>query len=292
MAIQKRGRESWRIIIYNGRDSKGKNICFTKTIHGSRKKAEDTEKIMAAEIIKSQLSQNTIKRMTLHEYFDYWIENYARHRLAPRTIDLYTYEFRRIDAAIGHKPLDKIESHHILRFYRELRACSRLDGRKGGLSATSIRKYHTLLHLLFEKGVQWNMLYKNPINSIDPPSYRYKNVKTILDHEQLEKFLTLLKDEPTKHQLWSLLGISLGLRRGEIFGLQWRHIDFEKRTIRIEQCSQSKSGGGVIIGPTKTKQMRILSVPDSLIELLRKYQSLKLRRPLRPVNPNKIKASA
>ena len=51
MAIQKRGRDSWRIVIYNGRDSDGKNICFTKTIHGSRKKAEDTEKIMEPIII-------------------------------------------------------------------------------------------------------------------------------------------------------------------------------------------------------------------------------------------------
>jgi len=276
MAITSRGENTWRITISNGYSPKGKAIRYTKTIHGSYKDAENAEKILAAKVVKSRTSQSAPVKMNLHDFFDYWLENYAIPHLADRTIELYKNEFYRINIALGSKPIDKIEPKHILMFYNNLRCCPRRDGRKGTLSSTSIRKYHVLLHLLFKRAVRWQLIFANPADQVDPPAYEYKNEKIILDHEQVGEFLLLLKNECTKHQLWCLLGIALGLRRGEIFGLQWKHVDFDSKTILIDQSAQYVRGKGVNIKSTKTKASeRLLSLPDTLLGLLHIYRKEK-----------------
>ena len=45
--------------------------------------------------------------------------------------------------------------------------------------------------------------------------------------------LIALRQEDIKHQLWTMLCLSLGLRRGEAIGLQWKYIDFTKKTLNI-----------------------------------------------------------
>lgn len=56
------------------------------------------------------------------------------------------------------------------------------------------------------------------------------------------------------------------------FALQ-KHIDFVSKTILIEQSSKAKEGGGVVIGPTKSRRARLLSAPDSLMQLLETYRA-------------------
>lgn len=280
MSISQRGKGTWRITVSNGYDQLGRQIRYTKTIHGSYKDAVTAEKLLTAETAKRHRQQEAPQKMSLHDFFEYWLDNYARPHLANKTIELYTYEFRRIDIALGSKPIDKIEPRHILRFYDNLRNCPRQDRREGNLSPTSIRKYHTLLHLLFQRAMRWQFIFSNPVDKVDPPVYKYHNEKTILDKEEAGRFLLLLKSEPLKHQAWCILAIALGLRRGEIFGLQWKHIDFAAKAILIGQSSIAKKGGSVAIGPTKNRCTRLLSAPNSLMNLLAEYRDeyIELRR--------------
>lgn len=214
--------------------------------------------------------------MNLSDFFSYWLENYAKSHLSDRTIQLYKSEFYRMNLALGTKPIDKIEPKHILLFYRNLYECPRLDGQNGKLSPTTIQKYHVLLHLLFKRAVRWQMIFSNPIDQVDPPRYEYRNQKTILDYEQVGNFLVLLENESLKHHLMCLWGIALGLRRGEIFGLQWEHVDFINNTLTIEQACQYVVRKGVSIKSTKTKASeRLLSVPESVIKLLKIYRQEK-----------------
>jgi integrase len=70
-----------------------------------------------------------------------------------------------------------------------------------------------------------------------------------------------------------LLALTSGLRREEIFGLEWYHIDFEKNTIRIEQASIYTPKTGIIIKETKNSSSnRMISIPASIISLLKQYK--------------------
>ena len=88
--------------------------------------------------------------MTLNEFYEYFKNNYET-LLTPKTLESYDSSFVRISAAMGNLPLAKIETTHILTFYRQLDTCPRLNGRKGTLSGRTKRKHHELLSRLFKK---------------------------------------------------------------------------------------------------------------------------------------------
>lgn len=270
MAIEQRGPSSWRITVYEG-SSGGKKIRRTKTIHGTRADAEREQKIMLGELAKRPMQ--IMQKMKLHDFFEYWMENFANEHLAPKTIFEYTKLFRRIDAALGHKAMDKIEPRHLLMFYNDLKVAPRLDGRAGSLGANSLRKHHVLLHLLFEKAKRWGFVYSNPVDNVDPPAFKYKNKKAILSLEELNRFLELLYTEPLKQRLWAFLGISMGIRKGEMFGLQWKHVDYGEKSLIIAQAAQYLPGRGVFIKDTKnTSSNRLISIPDTVLTLLEEYE--------------------
>ncbi|MED1803026.1 site-specific integrase [Brevibacillus porteri] len=66
--------------------------------------------------------------------------------------------------------------------------------------------------------------------------------------------------------------ITTGLRRGEIIGLEWKHIDLENGTIEVKQSITMRINGETIINEPKTKKSkRKISLPDALTDQLKEY---------------------
>ncbi len=79
-----------------------------------------------------------------------------------------------------------------------------------------------------------------------------------------------------------LLALTGDLRREEIFGLEWHHIDFENNTIRIEQASVYTPATGTIIKETKNQSSnRLISVPASTTALLKQHKTAQLAKRLK-----------
>lgn len=76
--------------------------------------------------------------------------------------------------------------------------------------------------------------------SIDRPNYKAKDIG-YLSPEEAKKLI--LYSDPRWSAVW-LLMLSLGLRRGEICGLRWSDIDFERKVIHIRNQRQYISGKG------------------------------------------------
>lgn len=67
-------------------------------------------------------------------------------------------------------------------------------------------------------------------------------------------------------------GLYLGLRPGEILGLQWSDIDFDQRTLRIRQ-SLKRENNKLLFGEPKTPgSRRILAMPDQLIAAIQRHR--------------------
>jgi len=70
-----------------------------------------------------------------------------------------------------------------------------------------------------------------------------------------------------------MLALFTGMRRGEILGMEWQDIDYEKRTINISRTSQYLSGKGVFTKEPKTElSKRQITIPISIITLLQEYK--------------------
>lgn len=281
-SIQKTGVNSWKLTVSAGFDGSGKRVRHTKTIRcSSESEAKKQLALFVAEIEKGQVA--TSGKMTLNEFFDYWLKNYAEGRHAPKTISYNKWLFQRISQALGHKRVDKIEPKNLLAFYENLREPIKIVRKKnadknetiapGYLSATSIRKYHVLLHTIFKKAEQWQFIAYNPVEKVEPPKIERHQIE-IYDEETTGRFLILLEQEDLRHRVMALLSISTGMRRGELFGLQWKHIDMDNCTINIEQASQYLPDRGIFTKEPKNEgSKRIVTISASMIPLLKKYKA-------------------
>ncbi len=270
MAIEKRDKK-WRVVISNGRQpGTNKKIRITKTF-STKKEAMLYEAAMTKEIKTKFSTGYGITSITVNEFYEYFKKNYET-TLTPKTLESYDSSFIRISAAIGNLPLAKIETTHILSFYRQLDTCPRLNGRNGNLSARTKRKHHELLSRLFKKAMQWHFILVNPLDGIDPPKWRYKNNTEIPDKDELAKLFSALENETLKHKVWIMLTFSTGIRRGELFGIRWNDIDFEEKTLSIQR-SISNVNHKVTAKETKTpSSTRVISLSDTIVTMLKEYR--------------------
>lgn len=271
-----------------GFDGAGKRIRHTKTIHVTSDNEEKQEKearqqlaLFISEIEKGQAASSG--KMTLNEFFEYWLKNYAEVNHAPKTISYNKGLFKRIRQALGHKRIDKIEPKHLLEFYRNLREPIKEVRKKQidpdtplppeYLSPNTIRKYHVLLHTLFEKSTKWQFTAYNPAEKVEPPKAE-RTTKKIYDEETTGRFLLHLQSEELRYRAMALLSLSTGMRRGELFGLEWRHINFDAGTINIEQASQYLPEKGIFTKDPKNEgSNRLVSISTSIIALLKQYKA-------------------
>ena len=95
-----------------------------------------------------------------------------------------------------------------------------------------------------------------------------------MDEAEIKLFIKGLQSEQDiriKTALTTL--VMMGLRRGELCGLQWDDIDFENETISIVRSSIAIAGYGIITGKPKTEtSTRTILMPHTLTGLLKEYK--------------------
>lgn len=254
-------------------DGKQKQKRYFKTVNvKTAKEAADLRAQWITEIKGGAILDN--KRMTLKQFYDYFKEH--TKDLAPKTLYAYNGLFVRIDAAMGHKKLDDITPNHIRSFIKNLSEDGVYSGNRKDqttLSPNTILKYYRVLSLLFNRAIKWGLASFNPCERVDAPKLE-RHQKAIYDEEQTGRFLLLLENEPLKHRAMILLILSTGARKGEMFGLQWHHVNLDTGIIRIEQASQYLPKKGVFMKDPKTEgSKRILTISESIIALLKKCKA-------------------
>jgi len=194
--------------------------------------------------------------------------------LAPKTLEMYTGLLRdRILPVLGHLKLEQIKPLHLVEFYNNLKESGiRLDGKSGSLSDHYILHHHRLLRTMLQYAVKWQFIDSNPASRVDPPKVK-RQQNQVYDEHQLKALLQALEQEDIKYKVLIHLAVSTGLRQGELFGLEWKHIDFNNSTIRVCQSSQYIRGKGLITKEPKNEtSKRVVTVPKSVMDLLKFYK--------------------
>lgn len=141
--IEKRG-ESYKIIVSCGYDLDGKQLrrrMVWKPEPGMTKrqiqKELDRQAVLFEEKCRNgQVLEGNIK---FAEFAEKWFADYAEKQLRATTVARYQLLMPRINAAIGHIRLDKLQPHHLMEFYNNLaesgvredtRYCSAVDFKK------------------------------------------------------------------------------------------------------------------------------------------------------------------
>ena len=107
---------------------------------------------------------------------------------------------------------------------RWLRTLVRSDGKR--LAASSKAKIRDVMHSVFEHAIRYEWLAQdsNPITKVRQSAKR-ERIPEVLEVREIQSLLQHLAD---REKVLVLLAATTGLRRSELFALQWGDIDFEE----------------------------------------------------------------
>ena len=140
----------------------------------------------------------------------------------------------------------------------------------------TIAKFKKCLSQILKKAKKEGLIEHNFASSdyIDIIKGAKKEI-LILNDEEAKIFKMALDTETNiqwKTALYILL--TMGLRRSELCGLEWKDINFENNTMKIQRSSYDVAGVGLITKDPKTfTSRRELSMPECLVNVLKEYKT-------------------
>jgi integrase len=146
---------------------------------------------------------------------------------------------------VGDVQLQDLAAPHLNRLYASLLEEGRVDG-AGGLSATSVRRIHSMLRKALNDAVRWGLLTRNVSELADPPparlaaASRRRSMRTWTAGE-LRALLAASANHPL-HPLW-LVASTTGLRRSELLGLGWSDVDLQGATLTVRATVLADTDG-------------------------------------------------
>lgn len=101
-----------------------------------------------------------------------------------------------------------------------------------------------------------------------------------MSDDDAKRFYKFILDYPDiRYKSAMLLFLLTRFRRGEVAGLEWKDIDFEKSEITVCRSVTTVNGYGMIEKDFKTEtSKRTLAVPEVLIETLKEYKEWQINR--------------
>lgn len=207
-------------------------------------------------------------KMTLGQWLDIWLETYLID-VKPRTVESYLCQIKNhIRPDLGTHLMEKLDPHMIQRFYNNL---SKEHDGKPGLSPRSIKVIHGILHKVLEQAVTLGYLRTNPADKCVLPRGERRELNP-LDEDAITLFMKAVKGHPFERIY--LVTLFTGIRQGEVLGLTWDCVDFNRGKIFIKQQLQRAADGSGEYRLTSPKngKGRTITPASFVMELLRTQQ--------------------
>lgn len=293
MATARRKGRGYEIRVSMGCDMNGRKIVRQKTwipptnlTPKQLEKELERQKILFEEEVKTGNCPNS--NIKFQPYSELWIKDYGKQNLAPKTLSRYCEYLKRINRAIGHIKLKDLQPIHLNAFYRNLaedgvnkRAKRDENGNiiaNGKLSPKTIIEHHRVISKLLSTAVKWNYITDNVARRADPPKAPAKDIE-FLDENETREMLKALNGEPIAYRTMIMLLIYTGMRRGELFGLEWKDIDFDNGYLSIVRTSQYIGNKTLITKEPKTKSSRrMMKLSNDIIKMLKVYRAWQIEQ--------------
>jgi integrase len=269
--IVKRGKETWQVRIFLGRDINGKTRFFNQTVKGKRKDAERLETKKKSEIDTGIFVEHS--KITVDEYLNKWFEVAARPRLRARTFEDYVdYMKRYVRPMVGRKRLESLKPLDLQLLYTTML--------ENGLSGRTVRYAHAVLSSALKQAVKWQLIHTNPASMVDLPKIQRKEMR-VLSVAECAAFLNAAKND--EYSAIFSLAISTGLRPEEYLGLQWKDVDFSGGTVTVQRALvwKRKGGGWSLEEPKTSKSRRSIPISQTIVSELTAHRKVQLERRLK-----------
>jgi integrase len=188
-------------------------------------------------------------KVTVRDYAERWLARLTH--ISTNTRAMYKRELEHALGVIGELRITQVRTMDIKRMFDVVAVKEALYGGKGKkrgrgsgrtLSVRTLRMIRTHLRAMFTEAVRDQLIYANPAEAIRPMKSKRgegPRVGVALDFHQAARFYDIgeaLYAAGTA-RLWTALylGMTLGLRRGEVMGLRWCDVDLDEAILRVRQ---------------------------------------------------------
>ena len=204
----------------------------------------------------------TPQKITVGQWLDEWLDTYAANKIKPTTYLHYQACIKNyIKPQIGAVELQALRGVHIQKIYNAMT--------NKGLSGKTVKNCAAVLHKALSVALKQGIIVANPCDAAEQPKVVQREIAPLRD-EDIPKFLEAIEDSPFRNSL--AVCLFAGLREGELLGLPWSQIDFEKGRITVsQQLQREKKTGGVyyIADTTKSGKPRTIEPPPLCFDYLR-----------------------
>lgn len=207
------------------------------------------------------------KTMTLNTFFDTWIKEVKEHNVKANTISVYMEIYKiHIAPTLGKLQVSSINKLMIQRLLNTMS--------KNGLSPNTLAKTKAILYSVFKEAMENRMISYNPCENIT--IRRDKTERRVLSQSEQQLFLEIIHG--SRYEMLCILGLSTGLRIGELSGLRWSDIDFEEKTLTVARTYiylhdvKSHQMKDEFHSPKTKNSCRTIKLLDSTLTLLIKHR--------------------
>ncbi|MBQ3762239.1 MAG: site-specific integrase [Clostridia bacterium] len=267
--IRQRANGTWE-----GRFTLGKNAGTGKQVQKSIYGKTQKEVRRKLTEITSNIDKGLYvepSKLTVGAWLDTWLNEFIKMgntqsgSLAEGTIFDYTRHIEHyIKPAIGAIRLTDLKPYHIQKVYNEL-----INRKPKPLSAKTIKNLHSVIHSSLEAAKEQDLILVNPSDKVKLPKINKTEINPLNEQQQR---LLLEAVKGTELEAIYKAALFTGMRQGELMGLTWDRIDFEKGTIKIDRqmITERVKGGKHKFSSTKTqKSNRVIMPAPSFMKMLK-----------------------
>ena len=245
----------WEARYSAGRDP-GTGRQIQKSITGKTQK-EVARKLKEATAAIDQGTYTAPQRITLAEWLHTWQETYLTG-VKPYTLASYEGIIKNhLVPGLGAVRLDQLDPHTIQKFINGL-----------DLSPKTVKNVHGVLHAALRQAVLLRYVSHNAADNTSLPRVERKEMH-VLDEDATAAFLEALGGHP--FELLYKFTLFTGLREGEVMGLTWDRVDFDRGTVLVDRQLQKDrtQGGEYRLASTKNDKARTIMPPLYAMQILR-----------------------
>jgi integrase len=260
---------------------KGKRKRETFIVHGDKKFADAKMAERIAEIERGDYSR--ADKSTVTQAAERWLKA-RKGSVGARTLSGYEAVVRDyINPALGNVQLRKLGPLHIedaLATWREGNGVKKRKVKRK-LKPRSVHRIFATLDTMLKQAVKWDMMVRNPCDNVMGPPRGRPEIAT-LDQDGALALGAGLQGTT----LAAPVGLTLltAMRRGELLGLKWQDVDFDRRAVNVRRALEQIRGSVCDFKDTKTdKSRRAIPLTAGAIDLLTAHRAaqnaIKLRLP-------------
>jgi len=209
-------------------------------------------------------------RRVLRDFMQWWLEA-VRPSLRPRTWQRYS-EFVRLHIVpeLGRLPISRITVEHVHRLHTK-----KLDQ---GLSASTVRHIHAVLRKALGDAARWGLVTRNVVALAKPPRPERREMTTLAP-EQARAFVESARAE--RLEALFVLGLTTGMRRGELLGLRWKDVDLKRGVLHVSATLQRTAKGFVFAEPKTARARRQIILTELAKTGLKQHRAKQAEERLR-----------